>query len=106
MYVCILNQSGDVVFHRNMDTIPDTFIRNTQPFKEDMVVVVECMLTWYWLADLCKSEGIARGSDLCLTHIVCTIPLNSFFYSPYSHYIKTKEVKTDYRLPLRSYISV
>lgn len=64
MYVCILNQNGDVVYHQNMDTKPDTFIRNIQPFKEDMVVGVECMFTWYWLADLCQAEGI----DFVLGH--------------------------------------
>src|SRR5207237_5856217 len=26
---------------------------------KDIVVAVECMFTWYWLADLCAREGIA-----------------------------------------------
>jgi hypothetical protein len=29
-----------------------------QPFREDVVVCVECMLTWYWFADLCGHERI------------------------------------------------
>ena len=29
------------------------------PYREDVVVGVECIFTWYWLADLCQQEGIA-----------------------------------------------
>ena len=28
------------------------------PYREDLVVAVECMFTWYWLADLCRRENI------------------------------------------------
>jgi transposase len=28
------------------------------PYRDDLVVCVECMFTWYWLADLCAHEGI------------------------------------------------
>lgn len=58
MYVCILNQEGDVVLHRNMKTKPEIFLRAIKPFREDLVVAVECIFTWYWLADLCVDEGI------------------------------------------------
>ena len=30
-----------------------------QPFRDGLVVGVECMFAWYWLADLCAAEGIA-----------------------------------------------
>jgi hypothetical protein len=58
MYVCILDGQGEVREHRNMDTDADTFLRTITPFREDIVVAVECMFTWYWLADLCRKEGI------------------------------------------------
>jgi len=29
-----------------------------KPFRDDLVVGVECMFAWYWLADLCSREGI------------------------------------------------
>ena len=29
------------------------------PYREDLVVAVECIFTWYWVADLCTREGIA-----------------------------------------------
>ena len=58
MYVCILDQSGEVLVHRNMKTDPDTFLKAIAPYRQGMVVAVECMFTWYWLADLCADEGI------------------------------------------------
>jgi transposase len=58
MYVCILNQDGEILLHRNMKTSPETLLRNIAPYRADVVVAVECMFTWYWLADLCSQEGI------------------------------------------------
>jgi transposase len=29
------------------------------PYREDLVVAVECIFTWYWLADLCAEQDIA-----------------------------------------------
>jgi transposase len=58
MYLCILNQEGEVLLHRNMKAAPDPFLKAIAPYREDMVVCVECMFTWYWLADLCAQEGI------------------------------------------------
>jgi transposase len=58
MYVCILNQDGEIVLHRNMKTSPETLLRNIAPYRADMVVAVEGMFTWYWLADLFAQEGI------------------------------------------------
>jgi len=58
MYVCILNQDGEIMLHRNMKTSPETLLRNIAPYRADIVIAVECMFTWYWLADLCAQEGI------------------------------------------------
>jgi len=58
MYVCILNQSGEILVHRNRKTSPETFLNVIAPYREGLVVAVECMFTWYWLADLCTHEGI------------------------------------------------
>ncbi len=59
MYVCILDQSGTKLVHKNLPTTPEAFLRVIAPYTEDLVVGVECMFTWYWLADLCGKEGIA-----------------------------------------------
>src|SRR4030066_449426 len=59
MYVCIMNQDGEIVTHRNIRTNPEVFLKTIAPYREDIVVAVECIFTWYWLADLCAQEGIA-----------------------------------------------
>ena len=58
MYVCILSQEGEVVFHKNLPAAPEPFLDAIAPFRDDLVVGVECMFTWYWVADLCAQEGI------------------------------------------------
>ncbi|MES0344826.1 MAG: IS110 family transposase [Anaerolineales bacterium] len=64
MYICILNQEGDVVYHRNHRADREEFIKAISPYRKDLVVAVECMFTWYWIADLCDDEGI----DFVLGH--------------------------------------
>jgi transposase len=59
MYVCILDQAGEIVLHQNMKANPEAFLRAITPYRADIVVAVECIFTWYWLADLCAREGIA-----------------------------------------------
>jgi len=59
MYLCILNQEGDVLYHRNLRTDREAFLRAIAPYREDLVVAVECMFSWYWIADLCADEGIS-----------------------------------------------
>src|SRR5262244_3432249 len=58
MYMCILSQDGEILLHRNMKTSPELFLKAIAPYREDLVVCVECIFTWYWLADLCAREGI------------------------------------------------
>lgn len=59
MYVCILDQAGTKLVHKNLPTTPEAFLRLIAPYRDDLVVAVECIFTWYWLADLCTKEGIA-----------------------------------------------
>jgi transposase len=59
MYVCILNHDGEILVHRNMKAGPDPFLQTIAPYRENLVVCVECIFTWYWLADLCARERIA-----------------------------------------------
>jgi transposase len=58
MYMCILSQDGEILLHRNMKTSPEIFLKAIASYREDLVVCVECIFTWYWLADLCAREGI------------------------------------------------
>jgi transposase len=58
MYLCVLSQQGVVLLHRNLPCDPQRFLLAIQPYREDLVVAVECIYTWYWLADLCAKEQI------------------------------------------------
>jgi transposase len=59
MYVCILDREGQVLVHRNLPSSPEAFLAEIEPYRDGLVVAVECIFTWYWLADLCAREGIA-----------------------------------------------
>jgi len=59
MYLCILDHDdGQVVFHRSVRAEPEPFLKAIAAYRKDIVVAVECIFTWYWLADLCAQEGI------------------------------------------------
>jgi expansin (peptidoglycan-binding protein) len=46
MYVWILDQSGTILVHKNLPTTPEAFLRVIAPYREEVVVAVECMFTW------------------------------------------------------------
>jgi transposase len=56
--VCIINQKGEIVKHKNIDATPEAFLGIIKTYRKDIVVAVECMFTWYWMADLCRKEKI------------------------------------------------
>jgi hypothetical protein len=71
MSLCILNQDGEILVHRNMPAGPDPFLKAIAPYREDRVVCVACIFTWDWLVDLCAREGIpfVLGHALYMTAI-------------------------------------
>src|SRR5712691_8797323 len=58
MYMCILDQAGEIRLHRNMPATPEALLKAIAPYREQIVLAAECMCTWYWLADLCAEHGI------------------------------------------------
>jgi transposase len=58
MYVCITNEKGDVLVHKNLKTDPVAFTSLIEPYREDLAIAVECVFVWYWLADLCTQLGL------------------------------------------------
>jgi hypothetical protein len=58
MYVCIVSHEGEILLHRNMKAAPAPFLQAVAPYRDGLVVAVECIFTWYWLADLCAEHGI------------------------------------------------
>jgi transposase len=59
MYLCILDQGGTVVLHKEVPAEPGAFLEAIAPFRAGLVVACECLFCWYWLADLCHAEEIA-----------------------------------------------
>ena len=58
MYLCIIDQTGTVLVHRNLPTEREALVRAIEPYREDLVIAVECIFTWYWIADLCAKLEI------------------------------------------------
>lgn len=58
MYLCIMNQNGETLLHRDMRNDTQHFLKLPASFRSDVVVCVEYIYNWYWLADLCADEGI------------------------------------------------
>ena len=58
MYVCILDQAGEILVHRNMTATPEALLKAIAPYREQVVLAAACMFTWYWLADCCADHGI------------------------------------------------
>ena len=58
MYICILDQAGTILIHKNISTSPQIFLQIIEPFLPDIAITVECIFTWYWIADLCQEENI------------------------------------------------
>ena len=44
MYLCVLNQAGEILLHRNMKAAPEPFLKAITPYREDLVVCVEWTL--------------------------------------------------------------
>lgn len=58
MYLCILDREGNIVLHRNMQSSPEPFLAAIAAYRGNLVVGVECIFCWYWMADLCTREKI------------------------------------------------
>jgi transposase len=58
MYLCILDQAGTILLHQNFAADAKAFRQAIAPYRDGLVVAAECMFAWYWLADLCRAEGI------------------------------------------------
>ena len=58
LYVCIIDQQGEVLLHKEIKARPEPLLALLEPFRDDLVIGVECMHCWYWISDLCEEHGI------------------------------------------------
>ncbi len=82
MYLCIVNQTDEILYHRDCPAKREVLLEKLAPYRKDVVVCIECIFTWYWLADLCSEEGIP-------------FVLGHAFYMKAIHGSKTKNDRID-----------
>ena len=58
MYVCIVDLKGKTHVHKNIQTDPELFRDLIFPYIDDIVIGVECVFCWYWVADLCAENKV------------------------------------------------
>lgn len=58
LYLCILNSAGQTLLHKECPAKPEPLLKLITPFLDGLVIGVECMHCWYWVADFCKSHEI------------------------------------------------
>jgi transposase len=59
MYICVMNRSGEVLVHRNIqDNDFEFFLKLVEPYRHDLTVTCESCFVCFWLADACEDAGI------------------------------------------------
>jgi transposase len=58
MYICILDQAGKIHYHDNVKCSGQNLLAAVRPFINDIVIAVECIFAWYWVADFCASINL------------------------------------------------
>ncbi|MET1256574.1 IS110 family transposase [Aliikangiella maris] len=64
LYVCIIDQDGKTCAHKEIQANPNTLLTLLEPYIGQIIVGVECMHCWYWVADFCEEHLI----DFILGH--------------------------------------
>jgi transposase len=82
LYVCILDQSGQKLVHKDIAASPESLHQLVKPYMDDLSIAVECMFTWYWVSDFCLKYDI-------------TFVLGHALYMKAIHGSKTKNDKID-----------
>jgi hypothetical protein len=54
----LLDEAGRTRLEQNLPARPDAFLDAIAPYRDGLVVGCECMIAWYWLADLCEDQRI------------------------------------------------
>jgi len=64
LYVCIIDNEGNVLKHREISANADRLKQLLEPYLGNVVVGVECMHCWYWVSDFCEQLDV----DFILGH--------------------------------------
>ena len=58
LYICILDDTGQKLVHKNIKASPEPLLKLVAEYQDDLIIGVECMFSWYWIADFCEDHGI------------------------------------------------
>ena len=58
MYICVMDSSGEIHHHQNHPTTPESLALIIHLFGKDLIIGVECMFSWYWVADFCEEHNV------------------------------------------------
>ena len=65
MYVCILSHDGEILLHRNMKAAPEPFLKAVAPYRDGLVVAVECHLHLVLARrPLCRTKAFPSSWDM------------------------------------------
>lgn len=58
LYLCVVDHNGKNLLHKDIKAAPEPLLKALTPYIGELVVGVECMHCWYWIADFCEDHGI------------------------------------------------
>ncbi len=58
LYLCMLDPDRKVLLHRRVPCDTERLLTELKPFLDDLIIGVESMFKWYWLADFCADHDI------------------------------------------------
>ena len=67
MFICIIDNKANILIHKNIP-VKGRFLELIAFYREDLIVDVECMFSWYWLADLCEQNNVDGVCALYESH--------------------------------------
>tara|TARA_R110001583_G_C5363039_1_gene381801 strand:- start:28 stop:369 length:342 start_codon:yes stop_codon:yes gene_type:complete len=76
LYVCILDNQGNVCLHKAIPGNPELLYQLLKPYIGNIVVGVECMHCWYWVADYCEDIGVDLKGHVVNTTSQYNLPVN------------------------------
>jgi len=58
MRCCVLNKKNEELINKNLDCDQNIFKKFISKYKKDVIIGVECIFSWYWIADFCAELGL------------------------------------------------
>jgi hypothetical protein len=56
--ICVLDHEGAIVLQTQIPASQQLLLDTLALYRPDVVVAVECLFAWYWVADLCQAHHI------------------------------------------------